>query len=128
MRSRASRTWSCPENEVTPQGLYVRRREFLRLGAAGALGWAGAAMAISCKAAAKDNPASGLPPFKRGPFATEEKQTPLDDVTSYNNYYEFGTAKERSRPKMLVLQDQALDDLVRRRNQEAADRRHRRSS
>jgi len=93
MRSRASRTWSCPENEVTPQGLYVRRREFLRLGAAGALGWAGAAMAISCKAAAKDNPASGLPPFKRGPFATEEKQTPLDDVTSYNNYYEFGTAK-----------------------------------
>jgi sulfoxide reductase catalytic subunit YedY len=93
MTSRRSRAFSCPESEVTPEGIYVRRREFLRLGASGALGWAGAAMAISCKASAKDNVASGLPPFKRGPFATEEKQTPLDDVTSYNNYYEFGTGK-----------------------------------
>jgi sulfoxide reductase catalytic subunit YedY len=30
----------------------------------------------------------------KGPFSTDEKQTPLNDVTHYNNYYEFGTAKE----------------------------------
>jgi sulfoxide reductase catalytic subunit YedY len=85
--------WNCPEAEVTPEGLYVRRREFLALGAAGALGMAGAAMAFSCKASAKDNPNSAFPSLRRGPFATEEKQTPFDDVTSYNNYYEFGTGK-----------------------------------
>src|SRR3954465_9524766 len=88
-----SRPWNLAESEVTPEGLYVRRREFLALGAAGALGMAGAAMAFSCKASAKDNPNPGLPIAKRGAFATDEKQTPLDDVTSYNNYYEFGTDK-----------------------------------
>ncbi len=32
---------------------------------------------------------------KGGPFGTEEKQTPFQDVTHYNNYYEFGTAKDQ---------------------------------
>jgi len=84
-------SWNC--SEVTPEAVYVRRREFLALGAAGALGMAGAAMAFSCKASAKDNPNAGLSIAKRGAFATDEKQTPLDDVTTYNNYYEFGTDK-----------------------------------
>jgi sulfoxide reductase catalytic subunit YedY len=30
----------------------------------------------------------------RGPFATDEKMTPFKDVTTYNNFYEFGTEKE----------------------------------
>ncbi len=32
---------------------------------------------------------------KGGPFGTDEKQTPFQDVTHYNNYYEFGTAKDQ---------------------------------
>ncbi len=87
------RRWNSRESEVTPEGLYVRRREFLTLGAAGALGIAGGGLAFSCKADAKDAPASGLAISKRGAFGTDEKPTPLDDVTSYNNYYEFGTDK-----------------------------------
>jgi sulfoxide reductase catalytic subunit YedY len=87
------RSWNSPESEVTPEGLYVRRREFLALGAAGALGMASAAMAFSCKAAAKDNAVGGLPISKRVALAGEEKPTPFDDVTTYNNYYEFGTDK-----------------------------------
>src|SRR5258706_16280156 len=93
MPSRESRPWSCPESEVTPQGIYVRRREFLRLGASGALGWAGAAMAISGKASAKDNGPSGLPAFKRGPLSTVDKQTPSAPLTRYNNYSQFVTDK-----------------------------------
>ena len=89
----SSRSWNSRESEVTPESLYVRRREFLALGAAGAVGVAGASLAISCKASAKDNGPPGLPIAKRGAFATEEKQTPFDDVTTYNNYYEFGTGK-----------------------------------
>jgi methionine sulfoxide reductase catalytic subunit len=34
-----------------------------------------------------------LPDVKKGPYGTDEKQTPYDDVTRYNNYYEFGTGK-----------------------------------
>jgi len=31
---------------------------------------------------------------KGGPFGTDEKQTPFQDVTHYNNFYEFGTGKD----------------------------------
>lgn len=32
---------------------------------------------------------------KGGPFGTDEKQTPFQDVTHYNNFYEFGTGKDQ---------------------------------
>src|SRR4030095_11805299 len=41
--------------------------------------------------------ADALPPpltgVRKGPFATDEPPTPYADVSGYNNYYEFGTAK-----------------------------------
>jgi sulfoxide reductase catalytic subunit YedY len=120
--------WSIVESEVTPEAIYVRRREFLSLGAAGALGMAGAALAFSCKASAKDAPPGGLTIAKRGAFATEEKQTPFDDVTTYNNYYEFGTGKGdpsasagafKTRPWTLAIDGEVkkpqtidIDDLI----------------
>ena len=124
----ARRPWECPESEVTPHGLYVRRREFLSAGASGALGLAGAAMAFSCKAAAKETPGGGLAISKRLAMAGEEKQTPLDDVTTYNNYYEFGTGKGdpssnagafRTRPWTIAVEGEVkkpqvvdIDDLM----------------
>src|SRR5262245_56564509 len=87
------RTYSLSEREVTAEALYVKRREFLGLGAAGALGAAGVVTLLSCDASAKGNPNPALPDVKRGPFATDEKPTPFDDVSTYNNYYEFGTGK-----------------------------------
>jgi sulfoxide reductase catalytic subunit YedY len=82
---------SIPSSEITRHSLYLRRREFLALGAAAAAGtllarWPGAASAAN----PKGTPLPGVAP---GPFRTDEKQTPFDDVTSYNNFYEFGTDK-----------------------------------
>ena len=75
-------------SEVTPLHLYLRRREFLALGAGAAAAWAhGGAV----DAAGQAGPL--LPGVKKGPFATDETQTPYADVTTYNNYYEFGTDK-----------------------------------
>jgi sulfoxide reductase catalytic subunit YedY len=34
-----------------------------------------------------------IPGLKKSPISTVEKQTPYKDVTTYNNYYEFGTDK-----------------------------------
>ena len=34
-----------------------------------------------------------LGPLSKSAFSTSEEQTPFDDVTSYNNFYEFGTGK-----------------------------------
>ena len=32
---------------------------------------------------------------KGGPFGTDEKQSTFQDVTHYNNFYEFGTGKDQ---------------------------------
>jgi sulfoxide reductase catalytic subunit YedY len=78
-------------SEITPNRLYLRRREFLALGAGAAIGMP--ALARIANAAQPE----ALPPMlegvKKGPFATDEAQTPYKDVTTYNNYYEFGTDK-----------------------------------
>ena len=80
------------DDEVTPRALYLRRREFLALGAGSIV--TAAALALARPAPAADEPSLPLlPNVKKGPFATDEAQTPYEDVTHYNNYYEFGTSK-----------------------------------
>jgi sulfoxide reductase catalytic subunit YedY len=68
-------------SEVSPLSAYVNRRRFLMAGVAG-LG-----LARPAPAAAK------LEGARKSPFSTTEKQTPYSDVTTYNNFYEFGTGK-----------------------------------
>jgi methionine sulfoxide reductase catalytic subunit len=80
-------------SELTPEHLYLRRREILTGGTVMA---AGAALALAgCKprtvAATPTEPP--LPGVKPGPFATSEPQTAYKDITTYNNFYEFGTDK-----------------------------------
>ena len=72
-------------SEITPPEVYQRRREFLRLAAAGALA---ATLPESLLAGEK------LPNLVKSPYTLPDKLTPLQDVTHYNNFYEFGTDKE----------------------------------
>jgi len=75
-------------SDVTPKSVYTNRREFLAaLGLAG--GVAGGALLTpgTAKAGTK------LEIAAKSPFSTTEKITPMQDVTHYNNFYEFGTAK-----------------------------------
>jgi len=79
-----------PSSDITPRSVYLRRRDFLRLGAGSALALgAGAAFARSVKhgpkLSATANAKYALP---------EEKKTPFEDITTYNNFYELGTDKE----------------------------------
>ncbi|HMN82370.1 MAG TPA: molybdopterin-dependent oxidoreductase, partial [Burkholderiaceae bacterium] len=75
-------------SDITPERLWRRRREVLRAAAAGA------AWFCTGDAAAADPP-RGAPLARRpGPFGTMDKSTSLKDVTSYNNFYEFGTEKD----------------------------------
>jgi sulfoxide reductase catalytic subunit YedY len=77
------------EGEVTPEGLWLRRRDFLRLGAAGAL-----SLAWPRPAPAGEPSGAELPVARRVALAGGEALTPWDDVTGYNNFYELGTDKE----------------------------------
>ncbi len=69
------------DNDVTDRGLYLRRREFI-----------GGAAGLGVLAAAGGAAARGLA-YSPG-FSTTEKPTPKKDITSYNNFYEFGVNKE----------------------------------
>ncbi len=69
-------------SEITPHAIYTRRREFLQLSTG--LVIAG----LLPEAQAK------LGPGKASAFSTTETLTSLKNVTSYNNFYEFGTGKE----------------------------------
>jgi len=82
-------------SEITPRHLYFNRRKFLAgLGIAGAAaaGGLGLRRAVSGSALAfADAKIAGL---QKSPFSTTEKITPMQDVTHYNNYYEFSTEKD----------------------------------
>ena len=76
-------------SEITPQGIYLQRRELIK--AAGIMAAAGAGALVSGAAAAQ---AGGkLQGVRKSSYSTSEKQNSFKDVTSYNNYYEFGTDK-----------------------------------
>jgi sulfoxide reductase catalytic subunit YedY len=85
------RTSDIPSSEITPENLYHNRREFIKTASA-VLGIAAAGTIIP--GCAPSVGASGEPQGKKpGPYDTTEKVTPFDDITSYNNYYEFGIDK-----------------------------------
>ena len=108
-----------PSSEITPEDSYLNRRQFL---AAAGIVAAGAAVAGSI---------SALPAFSesgRRKQQEEDKPNTWDEITTYNNYYEFGTDKEdpsanartfKTRPWTVKVDglvkkpaDYALEDLV----------------
>jgi sulfoxide reductase catalytic subunit YedY len=80
-------------SEITSTTLYRQRREFiagaLALGATAGIGALGLSMPGTAHAGAK------LANVRKSALSTTgEELTALKDVTTYNNYYEFGTGKE----------------------------------
>jgi sulfoxide reductase catalytic subunit YedY len=80
--------------DVTPKPVYLDRRKFLRaMGIVGASAVAGKRLfelALPSDTAFAGTKFTGL---AKSPFSTTEKLNSFDDVTHYNNYYEFGTDK-----------------------------------
>jgi len=80
------------ESEVTPRELYLRRREFI--GAAGATAAALATgLAMPGEGAAQNPAAQKLAVLTKSAFSTTEPMNSYRDVTTYNNFYEFGLDK-----------------------------------
>jgi methionine sulfoxide reductase catalytic subunit len=69
-------------SEITPRDAYLNRRQILA-------GAAGLALAGSLPDGAGAAPLNGV----KSPFSTDDKLTSRQDVTTYNNYYEFGVDK-----------------------------------
>ena len=106
-----------PPTEITPEPVYCARRDFL----AGIAGL-GAAAALARPTLAEQVMNVTLVErlqFRRNSrFSTMEKANSLADITSYNNFYEFGTGKEdpsrtagslRPRPWSVVVDGECED-------------------
>jgi sulfoxide reductase catalytic subunit YedY len=80
--------------DVTPRSVYLNRRKFLQaLGIAGAAAAAGSRLFDLAFPSQSAFAATKLTGLAKSPFSTTEKQNTYEDVTHYNNFYEFGTDK-----------------------------------
>ena len=111
-------------SEVTDEKLYLRRREFMKTAAIPAV----AALAGLTPALASAAGQEALPNVRKGVVTLDESLTPWEDVTTYNNFYEFGMDKGdpvrnsknlRTKPWTVQIDglvnkpgDYHLDDLV----------------
>jgi methionine sulfoxide reductase catalytic subunit len=77
-------------SEITPKSVYLRRREFIQASAATLV--AAGFGALADDARAQRGPR--LPDVRKSSFSTTEPMNSYDDITSYNNFYEFGTGKD----------------------------------
>src|SRR6266508_3272131 len=89
-----------PSSEITPKALYLSRREFLKnsaltLGTASVVG--SSLVWLTGNGPPPDLPetpaSSGAAVASLGLFDTDEEPTSHRDVTTHNNFYEYGTQK-----------------------------------
>jgi methionine sulfoxide reductase catalytic subunit len=88
-------------SDITDKKLYLSRREFMATAAAAAAGFGVLAGSSQLVDAAQPAPhGRKLEGVKKSPLSTTEKVNSWEDITTYNNYYEFGTDKDS--PSMLA--------------------------
>jgi sulfoxide reductase catalytic subunit YedY len=128
-------------SEITPEGAYTGRRRFLVQ-----MGLATASAALSgCAPPGSDSAENvnlaSLTVQKKREMAGDENVTAYEDITHYNNFYEFGSAKDaparnagrlRTRPWSVVVDGECeapgridLDDLLKPQALEERIYRHR---
>ncbi|MFC1892747.1 protein-methionine-sulfoxide reductase catalytic subunit MsrP [Chloroflexota bacterium] len=100
-RSHLNRSWPAykpdklPEDKITPEHLYISRRKFI----AGVGAVAATAFLAACTRQMPDIPTT-TPAFCDNAQATGtndelgDELTPCNDITNYNNFYEFSYGKE----------------------------------
>ncbi|WP_417451483.1 protein-methionine-sulfoxide reductase catalytic subunit MsrP [Kordiimonas sp.] len=89
---KSQKSWYTSENDVTPEKLYLNRRSFIA-GTASLAVTASVGMGAGNAAFAKNDRILAPLPFRDSGYGTAEPRTPEEAVTSYNNFYEFGTGK-----------------------------------
>ena len=81
-------------SEITDEKDYVDRRKFLgRIGGVGLAALAGSSLLTGSSLLGCDTSSARADSMDVHGGAPDDKLTPFEDVTTYNNFYEFGTAK-----------------------------------
>lgn len=94
MLTRTRKGWELPESAATPRSVYLNRRQLLATAGAGSVL---AALPRWSHAADEAPIAPELYPAARNDaFVLDRELTPKELVTTYNNFYEFGSHKQIS--------------------------------
>src|SRR5215468_9941618 len=78
------RAFDIPSSEITSENLFHNRRDFIKT--------ASAVLGIAAAGTIAGGCTSGV--VSAAKYDTTEKPTRFEDITAYNNYYEFGTGKD----------------------------------
>ena len=113
----SKRGWELPESQATPEALFRDRRRLVKALAAGPMLLASAPLLSRVgRAAAAESPWTDLYPVRRNDrYPLDRKVTDPGIVTTYNNFYEFGSHKQISQAaQKLALQPWTvtLDGMV----------------
>jgi sulfoxide reductase catalytic subunit YedY len=81
-------------SEITDKKIYLRRREFIKATAVTAVGAAAGTLGVGQADAAPSWPRVKIPNVQKTAYDPGEKANSYLDITTYNNFYEFGTEKE----------------------------------
>lgn len=90
--TRKSTSWpTIASSEITPEAVWLNRRNLMKAAAAGALagGLPQGALAVP-----RDLPALSAKQSECDGCRASDALTPYEDATNYNNFYEFGTDKD----------------------------------
>jgi sulfoxide reductase catalytic subunit YedY len=111
MLIKIKRGWELPESAATPEHVFVNRRRLIKAAAAGPILMAASGLLAACDDGQADNnassetqiaaapepepdPSAHLYPVQRNlRYRLDRDVTDEDFVTTYNNYYEFGSSK-----------------------------------
>jgi len=86
---------SIQPSEITDEKVYRERRRFLGMAALGTVAAASGSMLLpALNAMAKPVELKPFPNLKKGPFSTNDEPNSYEDITTYNNFYEFGIFKD----------------------------------
>jgi sulfoxide reductase catalytic subunit YedY len=105
-------------SEITAESVYLARREFIAHAGGMGVALAGASLlGLGCSAGdARAEREGGRVAASAGGAVAQEKTNSYEDITSYNNYYEFGTDKSDPKENAQQLRTRpwtvAVDGLV----------------
>ena len=84
-------------SEITDESVYLKRRELLRTAGiitAGSLLSPFAGRQVFATESVSGAKGRELSDVQKSPYSTDQEPNSWSDITTYNNYYEFGTGKE----------------------------------
>ena len=79
-------------SEITPESVYLKRRELLKMAGISIVGAMTSQSVFAAATAAEIG--QELPGIIKSPYSTDQDMNSWGDITTYNNYYEFGTGKD----------------------------------